>query len=56
MNKGKKSKSLYSQGLSLGLPITSQMLLPLGLLGIGAENISTSVTVVILIVHKSILY
>ena len=40
-----------SQGLNLSLPNTSQMLLPLG---IGAENITTSV--VILIVYKSILY
>ena len=54
-----KEKNLSpSQGLNLGLPNTSQMLLitttPPGLLGIGAENITTSV--VILIVHKSILY
>ena len=55
-----KEKSESNQGLNLGLSNTSQMLLPLikppGLLGIniGAENIVTSV--VILIVHKSILY
>ena len=44
------------QGLNLGLPVISQMLFskPPGLLGIGVENITTSV--VILIVHKSILY
>ena len=49
MNKGEKLSP--SQGLNL---ITSEILLPPGLLGIGAENITTSV--VILIVHKSILY
>ena len=52
MNKGEKLSP--SQGLNLGLPITSQILLPPGLLRIGAENITTGV--VILIVHRSILY
>ena len=42
-----------SQELNLGLPNSSQMLLP-ELLGTGAENIISNI--VILIVHKSILY
>ena len=56
MNKRKNLSP--SQGLNLGLPNTSQMLLPCnkpsGRLSIRAEIINTSV--LILIVHKSILY
>ena len=48
MNKGKNLG--LSQGLNLGLLNTSPMLLPPELLGIGAENITTSV--VILTVHN----
>ena len=48
MNKEKKSES-YSQGLNLGLQNTSHAdaltTKPPGLLGIGAENITTSVVI-----------
>ena len=39
----KKKNLSPSQGLNVCLPSTSQMLLPPGLVGIGAENITTSV-------------
>ena len=54
MNKEKNPSPTCSQGLNLGLPNTGLTIRPPELLGIGAENIPTSV--VILIVHKSILY